>query len=482
MTNTREELMQSLGDLQALTRKKNQLAKPERDEAVRLLSALCVMDAPGFDATMQALHDFPSDTGAEVLAGCWENLGSPPDLVYRALNDSSFATDRGKRLRLVLGHRLSTRDPNAALRILLDVCQGMKPAVKPLPTVKDLGLINSALLERGVETLSNLPLNASGESQVSQFIVYLLSAGFAMGGKGKHPSSPQTQLALIRWASGYGKLSGLPHELARDMTARVREWNDDYKALLRSDSDRLHPAFKAILGPLGQARVPELALQTPLVGTTQGSGAGGGFPATDPTSSAPDGQPPPVDYNSAFEISRLGNYVKQVETLLRKKQEGDGVAERDRRQAEAERRAAIHELEEARRQVARTTAHTGELTDRKMALEKENESLRKTISGLEGKLGMAESRLAEAVETHTKHADELSERIAHEGTHRLLTYKNRLAGVLRGYVATLSEAQGMDVTPDVGKALLTQMKQLLRALKMEGIPIEGDESWRKSSE
>ena len=113
MTSTREELLASLGDLQALSRnKKHQLARPEHEEAVRVLSALCAIDGQAFDAVVQALPDFPADTGADALAGSWESIGTPPDRVCGVLATSSFATDRGKRLRLVLGRHLALAHPD----------------------------------------------------------------------------------------------------------------------------------------------------------------------------------------------------------------------------------------------------------------------------------------------------------------------------------------------------------------------------------
>ena len=67
-------------------------------------------------------------------------------------------------------------------------------------------------------------------------------------------------------------------------------------------------------------------------------------------------------------------------------------------------------------------------------------------------------------------------RIAQEGDHRLATFRNKLAGMLRPIAANLKEARSMEMTPELGIAMRTQLRQMLNILKSEGIAIDGDET------
>jgi hypothetical protein len=72
--------------------------------------------------------------------------------------------------------------------------------------------------------------------------------------------------------------------------------------------------------------------------------------------------------------------------------------------------------------------------------------------------------------------DELSRRIEQEGNHRIVIFRNNLAGMLRPIAANLKEAQSMEMTTELGIALRTQLKQIMNMLRLQGIAIEGDDA------
>ena len=102
----RSDLLERVQDLRGLsTKKKYQLAKPEQEEVITVLSTLCTTDAEGYRATIDALTDFPSDVGAALLAEAWPTLMEANLPVARDLRGTKFNTDLGKRLRISLAQR-----------------------------------------------------------------------------------------------------------------------------------------------------------------------------------------------------------------------------------------------------------------------------------------------------------------------------------------------------------------------------------------
>ena len=69
--------------------------------------------------------------------------------------------------------------------------------------------------------------------------------------------------------------------------------------------------------------------------------------------------------------------------------------------------------------------------------------------------------------------DIMSERIAREGEHRINAFRNRIGAKLQTYADGFVEASDREMTVDLGKALRGQMRQILRLLKSEGVPLEG---------
>ena len=128
MTEKNEELLEKLGDLRALSKKKKfRLVRPEHDEAVKTLSAVCLIGLEGIKTALEALPDFSSDTGAECVAGNWAEISAHLEEFYKALQGTRYKTELGKRLRLLIGQHLSSKAPEVAMRIILDVCEDMKP-------------------------------------------------------------------------------------------------------------------------------------------------------------------------------------------------------------------------------------------------------------------------------------------------------------------------------------------------------------------
>jgi len=69
-------------------------------------------------------------------------------------------------------------------------------------------------------------------------------------------------------------------------------------------------------------------------------------------------------------------------------------------------------------------------------------------------------------------ADELSQRIAQEGEHRLAIFRNRLTDLLRPFAVDLKDAYGIEMTPELGIAMRTHLKQMMNMLKSQGIGID----------
>jgi hypothetical protein len=481
MTENNETLLKTLADLRALSKKKKfRLARPEHDEAVKTLSAVCLVGLEGIRTALEALPDFPSDTGAEGVSGNWAEISAHLEEFYKALQGTRYKTELGKRLRLLIGQHLSSKAPEVAMRVILDVCKDMKPAKKEFPTSKDLNLINSTLLADGASVLTKLPLDSGLQSESAQLVSYCLGAGFSLGEKGKSLATLQTQLALIRWANGQPKFLNLGKEIQGLIAARIRDWNDDFLKLLGSELDVLHPSLRdPINGALGkstgsQSQVGSAVAASPV---TDQKVEDSGRTAVDPTplqtgTIRDSGE----TYDVLNELERLTNHVGQMKRMLDRRQEDVAGLERLLRQAEDDLRKTKQEKEEVKR---RCSIVEGELAESLTCVKRFEQSVnnhQNQIENLKSQVVGAENRHKETLESHRAHADELSRRIAQEGDHRLVTFRNKLAEMLRPIAANLKEARSMEMTPELGIAMRTQLRQMMNILKSQGIAIDGGDA------
>ena len=464
MTTDRNELLERLNDLRQLsTKKKYQLAKPEQEEALTVLSALVTQDKEGYQVCLQSLPEFPSDVGAELLANHWQDLVKRQLPVARDLSGPSFGSDLGKRLRLALSQRLLQVAPASALRLLIDVCRDVKPAKKPLPITKDLGLIRAAFLEGGVQSLGRLPIADAMDYEMDLLVSYVLAAAFVPRKKTKTKKAvpPATQLAVLRWANSYPKLRELTGDLTTAITDAIKTWDGDYRGIIASEKDSLQEVLRTAVAQEHPSAPPPSKTTTPAA------------PTQEATATANAESSPRSHYDALYELGRLTKYVRQLETGARQSRKELVSAQNDWQQTRNELVTAQREKEEAKRQAAVARSDASDIARAKTALEKQLEKLRSELQKAETQLEAADDKHNQALASHGDQLDTLSERIAREGAHRVDGFRKGLGAKIRTYAEGLQEASDMEMTTDLGVALRNQMKQLLRLLASEGIQIDG---------
>lgn len=480
MTEKKEELLNILEDLRALSKKKKyRLARPEHDEAVKTLSLVCLLGLDGIKTALEALPDFPSDTGAAAVVGNWTEISSHIMEFYRALQETKYKTELGKRLRLLIGQRLSSIAPDVASRVIIDVCKDMQPAKKEFPTSKDLYIINSTLLDEGIPVLIRLPLDSELQSRAVHLVSYCLAAGFSLDSKGKSFAAPQTQLDLIRWANIQPKFLKPDKNIQALIAARILDWNDDYLKILRSELNSLHPSLR---DPISRALEKSVLSQSQIGGTVTKSSLQNQkvefLERTDKEltqTQISTTQDSSDKYDALAQLVRLMNYIKQTTIALNRRQEDVARLERDLRRTEVALKGTCREKEEARRRCSLVEAELADSLAHSKKLEQCVNNFEKQIENLNSKLIDAENRNKETVKAHKAHVDELSKRIAQEGDHRINGFLHRLGGLLRPIAMDMKESKNMKMTLDLGTAVRTQLKQLLKMLKSQGVPIDGDD-------
>ena len=463
MTTDREDLLEQLDNLRRLSKKKKyQLAKPEQDEVLSVLSALATADQEGYRAVVASLPEFPSDVGAELLANCWTELTEAEAPIPRDLREQEFSTDLGKRMRLALAQRLLVPDPDSAIRVLVDVCREMKPTKKAMPTLKHLGLIRTAFVEPAANSVGRLPLEKAMASEVALLTAYLLAAAFIPRKKSQKPVPPQTQLAMIRWVNTYPNLMDLSTDVTTAIAQTVTTWDEDFRGLLAAEINTLQAALRKVLQPLCQP--------------TRSSG-----PLKDaqpsPKSSPSEPATPPAQarqYDAQYELGRLSKYVRQLEERLKKSKKAGQRAERNWQNAQKELAATRREQQGAMRRASVAKESATRLAREKSELEQQIDVLQSALQTTQTRLEAAGIHHEQTIASHDEQLDSLSERIAREGEHRVSAFRNRLAARVQTYADGLKEADEMEMTQELGTALFNQMKQLVRFLKAEGVRIDGD--------
>jgi chromosome segregation ATPase len=231
------------------------------------------------------------------------------------------------------------------------------------------------------------------------------------------------------------------------ITEAVKTWDADFRGILSAEVDKLQAGFREFLAPLCRAETPG------------GTSSPTQKPTPVPGRDAKEGQSLQVSskYDPLYELGRVRNYVQQVEYKLKQNQERLETLERDWQQARSALGVARRDTEEARRQTAVEHDSATRLARAKHDLQGE----------------ISQNQIQEMMASHGEQRDTLSERIACEGEHRLDAFRNRLGTRIQTYADGLKDATDMEMTADLGTALRSQMRQLLRLLKIEGVKING---------
>jgi hypothetical protein len=272
----------------------------------------------------------------------------------------------------------------------------------------------------------------------------------------------------------------LGKEIQGLIAARIHDWGGDVLALLASELDALNPYLRdPINSALGKSTRIQPHVVTAVATTSIPNEKVG---QTDQTADSSASLEPVTNrdnehkYDALYELGRLTNYINQMNMLLNRGMEDAARLERDLSQAKIKLGAARREKEDAKMRCTIVEGDLAESLARSKRLEESVESYQNQIERLKSRLADAENLHRSTMESHNTHADELSARIAKEGDHRLTTFCNKLAGMLRPIATDLKEAQNMEMTPELGIAMRTQLRQILNMMKSQGIAIDGDEA------
>lgn len=460
MTLNDGQLQQRFADLRDLSaKKKYRLPKPERDECVDVLSLLLESSSENAERVVESLPGFPSDVGALVLTKMWQHLQTSEFPIIPTLQSEKFSSDLCKRLRLMLSHQLLSLSPDCSALILLDLFQDMKSAKKDYPTINDLKLISSTFLDKGYVLLNKLSFANAMESQAKLSIIYIVAAAFLAKSKGELICSHQAQLEILRWTKAFPKLGGIPTEVAKGITAAIREWSDDFRQILGNEVDTMHISIRNALLPV---------IETPATAVSLYNQLG---PFDDSLKSADDQSK--FQYDPLFEISRLVEHIKEQDLLLKDTLIDLEKSERDQQLAHSELRTVKNDREELKKELDNLKDKTNQLRMEQEQLEKSRNELAEDLRKARSDIKNAEDKLVETQHSYDQQLDSLSERIAGEGNHRIEAFKKKLMLKLRIYGQSLDEVEDMEMTVELGKVLQIQLKQILKILKSQGIEIEG---------
>jgi len=461
-----EKLINRLDDLKALSQsKKYQLIKAEQTEAISVLTEICRLETEDIQIVFDALPKFSSKIGSQVISECWSSLKERGIDVFRSLQNPVFSNELGKRMRLTLAKKIIEIDPKTTLLIMTDVCEDMKSIKKSFPSKKDLKIINSVLSDIDFKSLLKLPMKDCLKSRGINLVTSFLFAVFNEKNSGRSKYSPSNQLDLIRWANSYPGLNDFPIELIQRIEKNVKNWDNATRQQLQREIDSYQIVFQKILKSI------ILTIQEPATdpGSKQES-------VVTSTGSANDNKQQYIsdeEYKVFDEINRLANYVRNLteqntknQTIIKKYQEKVESYKSKLNSAQKLYESSIQNLKYEQKK-------TRSLSREKETMIVENTDLKHKISELKEELTKAKKEYDNAITDHMQNIDRLSERINLEGSHKIEAFRKKLGSKLRSYDQNIRETEGMEMTPELGRAMWTQQRQLLRLLKSEGVDIGG---------
>jgi len=460
MIKNSSDFFERLEELKKLSQaKKYRLTNIEHDESIKVLLNLIETDQSSLDKVMNYLSGFPSDVGAQVLSKNWSVIREIKYPIFQKLRDKKFSNELGKRLRLALGKSLIEQSPSDALHMLVSITRDMRLANKDIPSMKSLKLIRSTLFKTGSYWLNSLPVSSNVEIDIQALMIYLLAAGFLDVKKGKPISPPEVQLNLLRWTKNFSVMPRIPNDLELSIKSTIRSWKSEYKKVLLAEKELMHSEIRIII-----------------------EDAFGKIISTDPPPES-IGQIPPksnletkkvsTNYDAFFEIGRLAEYIKQQRESAKHTTQDLLYVKEELNISRDKTRLLQKEIEGLNNQLKNNTENEVSLTVKLADLKKVNEGLTSELFDTKHNLRCSTELHKSELKSLEHQLDVMSERISKEGGHRLNIFRNKIKGRLKNFGKILEDVENMETSDDLCRLLRTQLKQMIKTLKSEGIDING---------
>ncbi len=233
---------EALDPLQALAAQaqRARLSAPDEERATNLLKEALLDGRAGITRSVAILPNLPWVIGVSAVSAVWTELKTAfKTQLISGLGKSE--TDAARRMRLSLARGLFKVDVPTALKLAVTVAKEMRDKETGAISPKNAQIFANVLIGRAKPWVAQIPLNDLKPAEADLLVHCALLSAFSV------PHAPVTQLGVLKWAAGAGRLVKL-HELALASTTQaLGRWSAKWQAALRKEVPDLPDAILEFL-------------------------------------------------------------------------------------------------------------------------------------------------------------------------------------------------------------------------------------------
>ena len=216
------------------------LAPADEDRAGALLKELLSAGRTGINSAFGPLITLPWIVGVNAVAAVWPGLTIPMrrHLLAILAKDES---EQARRLRLSLGRAIFKLEPAAGLKLAVAATADLKDPETGSLSPKHRQIFFNVFVGKGKPWLLQMPLGDLKGADADGFVHCAIET---------FPYCPPlSQLSILRWANGAGRLKKLSPADLEIATKSIARWNGKLQRLLKAEISELPEAIVAVLKP-----------------------------------------------------------------------------------------------------------------------------------------------------------------------------------------------------------------------------------------
>lgn len=217
------------------------LAPADEDRAANLLKERLTGGKADISAALAPMIDgLPWIVCVNAVSAIWEKLSAP---MRRHLLSgvAKNETDPARRLNLSLARAVFKLDPPAGLKLAAAAAAGLKDPETGALTAKHRQFFFNVFIGKGKPWLLQMPLGDLKAAE-ADVMVHCAVESFPL-------CQPISQLSILRWAHGAGRLKKLTATDLDTAAKSVARWNAKLQRQLKTEIAELPPTLEAALKP-----------------------------------------------------------------------------------------------------------------------------------------------------------------------------------------------------------------------------------------
>jgi len=235
------------------------LAAVDEERLTALLKEALLAGKAGVVQAAENLPKLPWIVGVRAVESAWAEMKvTARTQLLKGLADQD--SDAARRVRLSLARALFKLDPAAALKLAIAVCKDLREGDTGDLPQRHAHIFANVFIGKAKPWIAQLPLADLKPNDADLLVHCAVSTVFNL------PHPPVTQLGVIKWAAGAGRLEKLQEDALALIVKGLSRWSGKWQAALQKEVPALPEAILSALPPPPAPREPNETPPAPAAG------------------------------------------------------------------------------------------------------------------------------------------------------------------------------------------------------------------------